>query len=285
MIYYYKFFLFNLYILMSLINKCIQELNNFSKRLRNIHISKEIFNKFEEISVEDQLNFINKILYRYYEPGTMLIPKITKTNQEIQLPEIITTPKEDNCAYITIYNIHPEINENKQMDEKIFKSMNTIKETVNKYDNLFIDFANCSGGNLDILIDAFSPIIGSGLMFKYEGPKTKGYCYYINNKITYSKSKLNIKREKPKCCKNIVINVGKKSLSTGEFIPILIKNAYPNTKIIGTNKETGGMLSIRNNLYFNYDEKEYIITTTIAPIIYDSNGTKYNRFIKLHKKI
>lgn len=281
---------------MSLLEKCIEIINKQKNKYKKVVIPETIVkkNKLEDIYK------INKILQKYYNKHTYLASynNFKRFHSKVdKLPEIITTTLNKEYVFIKFFDINGSFvdllkNPNKyttydtgsRYGNRLVKIVDMTKTAIETHKKIMLDLTECKGGDLNVFLDAFSSIIGSGLMFYYVGKNASIYCYYRNGKLSYSNKQLNMKRIKPHKEKYITIAVNDKTASSGEYLTMIIKNTYPKTKIVSKNHETAGYLTITSSpVSFVFNNKKYNICYTIAPYIYDSDGKKYNGKIKLKK--
>lgn len=264
---------------MNLLIKTIDIINKNKYKYKSINIPDNILLK------KDDLIYINKVLHKFYDKHTNLstYSNLKSNHNEVdELPKI--TIKNNTCA-IKFYDINgsyidylknPKEYINYKTKSKYGKRIKEIVEITqnvcDKYDNIIIDFTSCGGGDFDAFCDAFKILIGTGLMYYYDEKNYSEFCYYDGNKVINSNEKLNIKQIKPDKEKNIIIKVNKNTASSAEFISMMIKTAYPQTKIIG---KSGGFLSKPKSFLFNYNNQQYALGLTVAPYIMNSNHQKY----------
>lgn len=278
---------------MSLLEKCIETINNQIDKYKKIKVPLNVIkNNKKTIDIYK----INKILQKYYNKHTYLssYKNFKKYHKMDKYPKIMTTSLNEEYVFIKFFDINGSFvdllkNPDKyetydtgsKYGDRIVEIVKMTNKAIDEHKKIMLDLTECRGGDLHVFLDAFSSLIGSGLMFYYEGKNTNVYCYYRNGKIIYSDKPKSIKRIKPKKEKYITIAISKKTASSGEYLTMIIKNSYPNTKIINKDSETAGYLTITSSpVKFIYDDKEYFIDYTIAPYIFDSDGKKYNGKIK-----
>lgn len=276
---------------MSLLIKCMEIINNDRLRYKDLIIPQSIIEKSKKINCRDEIKYTDIQLKKYYDPHSRI-----ESYQNIILSDIKIDPlpliiRREGDVYIKFFENHGSFVDYMK-DPKNFKGYKTksdygkrlseivrlTNETLIFNNNIFIDFNDCGGGDLNVYLDAFSPLIGTGLMFYFISNINKIYYYYDGTNIIHKNCEIPIERIKPIENKNIEISFNENTASSAEFIIMLILNVYPNTKLIG--KRTKGLMTITKSKIFKWNGERYEIGYTLAPYIFDSNGKRYNGYIK-----
>lgn len=273
---------------MSLLIKCVETINNNIERFKDCIIPTNILKK----SINNNtIDFTNQYINKYYDKHSRITTYEYMLNKHPKVDKLPIIKIIKKYCYIKFFNINGSyvdmLNDPKKYTtykteskygKRLKKIVRITNDALNNYKNLIIDFRDCGGGDIRVFTDAFSPLLGTGLLYYYEGLTNNIYAYYNNGMMTYTNHKLDIKRIKPYSYKNIKILINTKTASSSEFMTMIIKNSYPHTKIIG--HKTGGYLTMTNSIPFEYDGIKYNLDMTVAPYIFDSDGNKYYGIIK-----
>jgi hypothetical protein len=141
-------------------------------------------------------------------------------------------------------------------------------------DNIEIDLRECHGGDINVFMDAFAPLIGRGLLCYYEGPNDKVYMYYARRFRNFNK--MQDRKWIPPVAKPVCVIVGPDSSSSAEYIAMILR-ANIGATIVGS--RTGGYLTITDGKWFTHNGKKYRLEYTMAPYLRDRLGRKYDGFI------
>lgn len=277
---------------MSLLEKCINTINKRKDKIKKISLPQKILDKFNNnIDTYE----ISKVLEKYYDRHTTIREYSQMKDRDLDKLPVITF--NENTSYIKFFSIngsyvdlskdpkhYKTYDTGSKYGNRIVKIVKMTQEAINKNDNIIIDFSQCYGGDINVFLDAFKQLIGTGLMFYYNEKNTHEYCYYNETKFSCSKIPKKVKRIKPTENKNITIIVSQDSSSSAEYMTMIIKNSYPKTKIVGDTDRTSGYLNLTSNITFRHKNKIYVLNYTIALTAYDSDGKKYNGYIKVKHK-
>lgn len=162
---------------------------------------------------------------------------------------------------------------------RIIKIVKMTNNALTKYKNIIIDFQWCGGGDINVFLDAFRPIIGTGLLCYYKDNFKSMYLYYDGKKFNWTNKKKSMVSKYNNINKNITIIVSNDTGSSAEYLPMIIKSFNKDCVIKGS-KHTAGYLNITTTINFKFQGKQYSLGMTIAPFVFDRNGQKYNGRLK-----
>jgi hypothetical protein len=267
---------------MSLIETCINIINNYDEKIKILEIPKTIVKKTSKLEFYDQMNMTNKLLRKYYDQHTGIVIEEKTKSQPPKLDKLPYIKQNNQTALIQIYSINGSFQDMMKLGNKyknydtgtkygnrIVKIVNKVKNAIHNNKNLILDFQYCSGGDINVFIEMFKEIIGTGMIYYFNNT----YCHYDGKKLNWNGKEKIFPREKPKNNKRILINVGEQSCSSGEYLPIIIHTSNKNSIIVGN--KTGGYMNNTNRIFFEFQNKKFIMNVTTSVCIYDENGKKY----------
>lgn len=273
---------------MSLIKKVISKINSSSK-IKMWNVSEKEINRIDKLpSCEQQIDEINKLLEKTYDKHSHLSEATYIKTQHPEPDKLPIIKYKNDTVFIQFFNIQGSyvdlVNFKKEgkkyttydtgtkYGNRLVKIVNMTKKALSN-DNIVIDFSDCGGGDINVFFDAFSPIIGTGLLCYYEYFDSAAYCYYDGKRFVWSNKKKNIETKLPQQ-KHITILTNKWTGSSAEYLPMIIKSFQKDCKIKGTH--TAGYLNVTSTVSFHHNNKQYMLGKTISPFVYDRNGKKYN---------
>ena len=263
-----------------LLTKCIDIINKEKIKIKILYIP----SKYDTNNIE----IINKLLQKYYNKHTRLTTYQQQKNIHQNVDKLPIIKYNENVTYIKFFDIngsfidylknpqtYKSYKTNSRYGKQLQHIVNITKNALNKNDDIFLDFTNCGGGDIDVFIDAFSPLLSIGLQFYFNKPNPI-YVYYNGYKLI--KKKQYISKFIPPKNHNITIKFNKHTSSSAEFIIMMILNSNKNVKLIG--KNTAGMMSIVKSKIFYYNNSLYELGYPITDYLYDSHNKQYNGIIK-----
>lgn len=281
---------------MSLIETCINKINSNKQRIKDIKIPKALIEKVNLLDDTEQIHQINKLLAKYYDKHSD-VHEYTEMQHRTQLDKLPIITNVDNGvanlsgvhikffsingSYVDMLRFKSEGKKYVTYDtgtkygNRLVKIVKMTNDALIKNKNIIIDFQWCGGGDINVFLDAFRPVIGTGLMCYYKDENKSMYLYYNGKKFMWTNKEKNISNNYQDNSKNIIIRVSEDTGSSAEYLPMIIKS-FNKKCIIEGSKHTAGYLNLTDTLPFRFRKKQYSLGITIAPFIYDRNGKKYN---------
>jgi hypothetical protein len=268
--------------MLSLLNTCVKIINSDVEHIKRLKLL-ESFDGKDSFDVHQWIkeNYDHHSgLIKLGEKASFYpldkLPKITQQRNKviIKLPNHLMGSFNDWFVFKKKSRDQTKYNTGSIYGNRCIKIVKMVQNAIKENNNIIIDLRDCGGGDFDLYVDAFSELVGYGILYSVSHGM---YCWRTNNGVLKYAKKDKIKTaryvDESAKKKNITILINEKSGSSAEFIPMIIKANIKNTKIIG--KHSAGFLSSVKSHRFTYNGVRYVLLMTITKYIKDANGKKY----------